>query len=140
MNDMNGMLELLIPVAKHQYPWLTPDREKMKSTIAACIARPQNLAMVELRGGRITGVLLATSAQHGWARKEIGQILAWVASGLGDALLRECRDWARERQSLRAVGLYMDSDSINDTRISALAERVGFKRKGCAHVWTRSEG
>ena len=135
-----GDKEFILRTA-HEYTQLYPetmkwDYMKVSRLASLVIGSERHFCQVaEDEHGEVKGVLAALTTPGIWYQRGYASVLLWVTDepGTGATMLRNFRQWAKDRPAVRVAGMSPDCDEI-DPRAWALAERVGFARRGGALV------
>lgn len=132
--DLNAILEIATRETA-RYPQLIASKKKLQALAVEAISSARNFCWVSCEdSGSVTGVLAGFSSENTWAERQNCLIMLWTAEIVGDGvkMLREFRQWLRNRRAIRVAGFAPDLDT--DPRVWRLVERLGFKRNGGAYL------
>lgn len=121
-----------------RYPMLKPDRDKLRALFTQAVSAPKHFCYVVEDKGRVTGVLAAFIGANLWAQRQHAAITLWVSKtpNGGRGLLKVFKQWVSQRRAIVAAGMTPDLEL--DSRVLALIERMGFKRRGGSYLLFRS--
>ena len=122
------------------YPYLRPDRDKIKRAFREIIFYPAtNFCLVATDEDRIRGALIAMQLPNLWAAKNFCSIIFWHSQIAGDGvkMLRMFKQWVDTRSVIRVAGFHPDIEL--NPRVLTLAERVGFRQHGGAYLYYKGE-